>query len=444
MGFGAAVLSLGAASVFSMFALAARNESSKLVAHAAESQLVLEEVESALLVGSTALDAYLASGEPRHRKLYLRASIKLEPALARLERLAATDPQEKAECDRLLPRLEVFRAESAKVLALADAGDMSAARRLREHGDGARAAKQAKESVDELETHEEREVALRQAAWTREIRASNAVFAVAMSVLFVLIALAARVVRDEIRLRERKEDERARALEVQRRFMAVVSHDLRNPLTGVLASGWALARANLPADAAVLVRRIISSGRRMERLIRDLLDWSRVHAGAPVPLTVCDADVYDVCRRISEELSERQNGRIRLERDGDTHALFDPDRMEQVVANLVGNALKYSPAEATVRVRAVGLDAEVRLEVLDEGPGIPPETRKTLFEPFHRGSGDAKDGSSLGLGLFIVRTLTEAQGGRIEVHSEAGQGTAFVVRVPRATPRASAAPSPTH
>ncbi len=440
LGFGAAVLSLVVAGVFAVFALKARTEANALVAHGAENELVLEEVESALLVAGAALDAYVATGEPRHRELFLRASAKLAPALAHFGQLAANEAEDEQEFRRhVLPQLEIFEDESAKVLALADAGDVAAARRLRQNGVGARGVWEAKGAIDRLESEEEREVAHRQAAWASEIHVSNVVFALAMTTLFVLIALAARVVRDEIRRRERKEDELASALVLQRRFMAVVSHDLRNPLTGVLASGWALARADLPPDAAALVRRVTSAGRRMERLIRDLLDWSRVHAGAPVPLTVCDADVYDVCRRISEELSERQVGRVRLERDGDTHALFDPDRMEQVVANLVGNALKYSPGHATVRVRAVGLDSEVRLEVVDEGPGIPPETRKNLFEPFSSGNGSAKDGSSLGLGLFIVRTLTEAQGGHIEVHSEAGRGTAFVVRMPRSARRSMAA-----
>jgi signal transduction histidine kinase len=146
---------------------------------------------------------------------------------------------------------------------------------------------------------------------------------------------------------------------------------------------------------------------------------------------VCDGDVADVCHRVAEELSDSQVARIRIEREGDSSAVFDPDRLEQVVANLVSNALKYAPADTPVHVRVVGGEAEVRVEVRDEGPGLPPEVEAGLFEPFRRGPGAAKGDGSLGLGLFIVRTLADAQGAKVEVDSAPGRGTAFTVRIPR-------------
>jgi signal transduction histidine kinase len=260
------------------------------------------------------------------------------------------------------------------------------------------------------------------------------VFVVAHAALLVLILLAARRVREEIRAREENEAAHERALALQRRLMAILSHDLRNPLSGVLVAGWSLSRAELPREQAVLARRIVVAGRRMERLIRDLLDWSRVHGGAGIPVSPCEADLHDVCRRIADEHADRQGERIHLERAGDTRAIFDPDRMEQIVANLLGNALKYAPPETAIRVRAVGDEDEIRLEVRDEGPGLPPEVRAELFAPFKRGRG-AVDETSLGLGLFIVRTLAEAQGAAVEVESAPGRGTAFVVKLPRAGAR---------
>ncbi len=432
MGFGAAIVSLAVAGLFAMQALAARTFESALYAHASEDQLALEEVESALLISHTALDAYLGMREASHRERHLRAVGKLESALAGLSRVVALDPTGQEDVARLMPELEKVRGEQDRVIELADAGLISEARALRARGEGTAAAGRAKDIIDQLETHAEIEVGTRRAAAERNATASKNIFLGAIGVLLVLVALAARLVRDEIRARERNEHERAEALEVQRRLMAVVSHDLRNPLTGILAAGWALSRAELPGDASQLARRIVTAGRRMERLIRDVLDWSRLHAGAGVPLTFCDADAWDVCRRIAEELSEQQGGRVELRHEGDTHAVFDPDRMEQVVGNLVMNALKYSPPDKRVQVRVAGEEAAVRIDVRDEGPGIPEGAREDLFEPFTTSrNGDSKDESRVGLGLFIVRTLTEAQGGRIAVESEPGRGTTFSVRIPR-------------
>jgi len=96
----------------------------------------------------------------------------------------------------------------------------------------------------------------------------------------------------------------------------------------------------------------------------------------------------------------------------------------------VSNALKYAPGETPVRIRVTGEDGEVVIEVHDEGPGLPAEVRAQLFEPFRRGRAAGADGG-LGLGLFIVRTLADAQGARVEVESGAGRGTTFRVGVPR-------------
>jgi signal transduction histidine kinase len=179
----------------------------------------------------------------------------------------------------------------------------------------------------------------------------------------------------------------------------------------------------------------------MERLVRDLLDWSRTQRGAPDPIRTRDADLHAVCERIADEFRERDADRIRVERNGDPRASFDPDRMEQVVGNLLANALRYAPRGTPVVVRAVGTPSEVRLEVHDEGPGIPPEAQAQLFEPFRRGGTD--DAAGIGLGLFIVRAVAEAHGGNVDVSSAPGR-TSFVVRLPReaSIPRAHAAPPP--
>jgi signal transduction histidine kinase len=432
LGFAAALVALVAAGSFSSAALSAQGASSRLVSEAAQTALAIEEVESALLVAHTALDAYLGARDPAHRQRHQRATAKLAPTVGELARLAGRfAAAERDVVERIAPEVATLRAEHDEVLARADGGDLAGARALRGELRGTEALERAMVSLDLLELHVGRLADERQGAWARSVRSSNAVFLLAHAALLVLILLAARRVREEIRAREENEAAHERALAVQRRLMAIVSHDLRNPLTGVLAAGWSLSRAELPREQAVLARRIMVAGRRMERLIRDLLDWSRFQGGAGIPVTVCEADLHDVCRRIADEHADRQAARIQLTRAGDTRAIFDPDRMEQVVANLLGNALKYAPPETAVHVRAVGEEDEVRLEVRDEGPGLPPEVRSELFAPFNRGRG-AVDETSLGLGLFIVRTLAEAQGATVEVESAPGRGTSFVVKLRRA------------
>lgn len=428
-GFGAALLSLAVAAGASYAALTALAAASLLVRHTAEAQLAVEQIESALLVSRTALEAYVAEGERRHHARLLRAFSKVQPAVGSLQRISEQHPDEKPRIARLAADVDIVRSEHAQVLALVDGGDLQAARALAVRGLGREALERATRALEEIEKDEARAHQGREAAWSRSVLVSNVVFVAAVCVLLVLILLAARLVRDEIRGREAEAAARERTLVMQRRLMAVVSHDLRNPLTGILTAGWALARGDVSPEAVPMARRIVAAGRRMERLIRDLLDWSRMHGGAPIPIQVREADLHEVCRRMADELRDREGDRIRVVREGDTRAVFDPDRMEQVVGNLLSNALRHGPPGTPVRVRAVGTPHEVRLEVQDEGPGIPQEAHAEIFEPFRQGPGS--HGSGVGLGLFIVRALVEAHGGGIDLDSAPGK-TTFVVRLPRA------------
>jgi signal transduction histidine kinase len=432
-GFGAALLSLAVAAGASYVALGAREAASRLVRHTAAAQLAVEELESALLVSHVALEAYVAGRDERHRAQLHRASAKIAPAVETLQRISEQQHvEERPRVARLAGQVARVRSEHLRTLALVEANappgralDPAARESL---AGAAEALAIARETLDELEEAETGAHLGREAAWSRSVLLSNAVFLTAATALLLLVLLAARLVRDEIRGREAEGAARERALLVQRRLMAVVSHDLRNPLTGILAAGGALTRGNVAPEAVPLARRIVSAGRRMERLIRDLLDWSRIHGGVPVPIQPREADLGEVARRIADELGERDATRVRVEHDGDTRAVLDPDRIEQVVANLLSNALQHAPAGTVVRVRTAGGPREVRVEVENGGPGIPPELQAEVFQPFRRGPGT--DGPGVGLGLFIVRSLVEAHGGTVELDSAPGR-TTFVVRLPR-------------
>lgn len=433
LGFGAALVSLAAAAGASYAALRARTAASLLVRHTAEAQLAIEEIESALLASHVALEASAATGDPRYRELFLRASSEMQPALENLQRISERHPEEKPRIERLAADAAMVRSEQTQMLALIDSGDLPAARALGSRSIGWEALQRATTTLDQIKGDEVRGHEGREEAWRRNVAVSNAVFAAAVCILVVLILVAARLVRDDLRRREADRVERERALVVQQRLMAVVSHDLRNPLSGILTGGWALSRLELPPQGLLMVRRIVAAGQRMERLIRDLLDWSRLQGGGHIPICTREADLYEVCQRIADEF-DRDGSRLRVEREGDTRGSFDPDRVEQVVGNLLSNAIRYATPGTPVLVRAVGTPNELRLEVHDEGPGIPPEVQAQIFEPFHQGPSGHSAG--VGLGLFIVRSVAEAHGGRVHLESVPGK-TTFVVRLPRASGTAS-------
>ncbi|HYG69193.1 MAG TPA: HAMP domain-containing sensor histidine kinase, partial [Anaeromyxobacteraceae bacterium] len=216
---------------------------------------------------------------------------------------------------------------------------------------------------------------------------------------------------------------------LQQRLMAMVGHDLRTPLSGITWNAALLVRSGLPHAEADLVRRISASAKRMERLIRDVLDYGRVHAGAGIPIAPEPGDLAVICREVVEQSHDAAHP-VSLAANGETTGTWDADRVEQVVANLVANAVKYGPAGRPVSVRLHGEPDAVRIEVHDEGGGIPPTVRSRLFEPWRCGDGVEGKGS-VGLGLFIVRTLAEAHGGTVSVDSDAERGTTFTVRLPR-------------
>jgi PAS domain S-box-containing protein len=220
------------------------------------------------------------------------------------------------------------------------------------------------------------------------------------------------------------------AQEFQRNVLGIVGHDLRNPLAAVITSATLLQRSRLTPDQARLGGRIVSGARRMERIASVLLDYARARAGQPMPLERRACHVAELARAVRDECEASHPGReIRVHGAGDGGAEWDPDRIAQVLANLVSNALDYSPPATSVEIAWDGGADVVRIDVANAGDPIPADVQPVLFEPFRRARPAGRDG--LGLGLFIARAIVEAHGGRISVRSEAGSGTVFTVMLPR-------------
>ncbi|HVV50281.1 MAG TPA: ATP-binding protein [Polyangia bacterium] len=224
------------------------------------------------------------------------------------------------------------------------------------------------------------------------------------------------------------------ALGDRERLISIAAHELRNPLCSVRFCLQALERGGgaLAPPGAKLIEIVARGERKIARLIDDLLDLGRIRAGR-MEMELSSFDLCDVIRDVGA-LMEAQTARLRapltLELDGPVVGRWDRLRLDQVVSNLLANAVKYGQGRpVTVRAgvdrqRAVGWVA-----VIDQGVGIAPELQAAIFEPFRRATSIGR-GEGLGLGLFIVRGIVEQLGGAVRVESRPGAGSTFVVELP--------------
>lgn len=216
-----------------------------------------------------------------------------------------------------------------------------------------------------------------------------------------------------------------RSDELKTVLLRSISHDLRTPLTSIIAGGTALGSETLTQkERAELSEGIVGEGTRLSRLVENLLDLSRLEAGKAEPHRgpVDLAEVLDAARR-----GQGKGESIRLAIDADLPMVeVDAAQLERAFANLLENAVRYGGGRPVlVRSRLVGGNIVVR--VVDQGPGIPEGEWRRIFEPFQHG--DAANVGS-GLGLAIAKGFIEASGGEIAVESLPGQGTSFVVTLP--------------
>lgn len=217
-------------------------------------------------------------------------------------------------------------------------------------------------------------------------------------------------------------------------MMSMLAHEFRTPLTAIIAAGELLADDLEAIDGGPPeALQILEAGAsQMQRLIDDLLQVTRLEAGA-LTLHPCDVMLNEVvasARRIVQAAAEGKGMTVVATVPPGLSVHGDPERLVQIIANLLGNAVKYSPSGATVWIAAVQEPFLVRVEVKDEGAGIPADEQVRLFTKFIRGSNIAQTTPGTGLGLVIVRRLVEAQGGTISVESAEGRGTRFAFTVP--------------
>jgi signal transduction histidine kinase len=250
--------------------------------------------------------------------------------------------------------------------------------------------------------------------------------------LALVCALSIQVAR--LRASERQRTREAEAAREQlRQFVGLVAHDLRGPLTVVLGYLQLLERQLTTAGNEQTRKPLDEMDLALHHVIRlvgDLLDIARFELGHFV-IQPAPGDLADLVREVvdGQRLTDNRHQYI-VDTPAQAPGRWDRDRLQQILANLISNAAKFSPPTTDVQVQVRSDNGFVILSVTDQGPGIAPEAIGHLFQPFTRLSRE-RDATGTGLGLYITKSIVEAHGGRIWVESVVGRGTTFFVRLPR-------------
>jgi len=223
-------------------------------------------------------------------------------------------------------------------------------------------------------------------------------------------------------------------------FLAILSHDLRNPLNSIAMSATLLPQVSkLDAESTEFATNISTSASVMARMISDLLDYTRTRLGAGLPVARAPMDLGVVCQEVIAEFqSAHPDVKLQFDSAGNLTGEWDAARLRQVVSNLLGNAIQHGDRTLPIGLTLKGEDAGVKIAIRNQGSPIPQGELLKIFDPLVRGarSSTAKQNrpGSIGLGLYIARELVTAHGGRIGVTSSAEAGTVFTIHIPYHSP----------
>jgi signal transduction histidine kinase len=395
----------------------------------------IEELATDVSASQLALAEFLAGGDQRLLAPYEKARRSVPELLARLRELTLHRPIARRQVELLEPVLiAALDREAREIEARRSGASLDELSPLLAEGKGLLDRSTA--LLDDLKEDTAIRLDEEQRGLSDSMRSAAVVVVVGDVVLLALIVAAAV-------LSMRDAADKARAVQFQRRVLGMVGHDLRNPLSVVTLSADQLARSGAFSDRSRAgLTRIVAAANRMDRLIRDLLDCSRLELGITLSLEIREGDAHKSCLRIVEDFRTIHPSReIQYERGDIADVEWDPDRIEQVLENLVGNALKYSPERTPVRLCWTRAADKIVIEVANGGAPIPSSLLPYVFEPFQRGqhreAANARNG--VGLGLYIVRHIVQQHGGAIAVFSSTEDGTRFTVTLPQREPTRPAA-----
>jgi sigma-B regulation protein RsbU (phosphoserine phosphatase) len=239
-------------------------------------------------------------------------------------------------------------------------------------------------------------------------------------------------------LNEAQEKLKAAYLKAQQRatfaeqMVAIVSHDLKNPLTAIKMATQMLSRSERPPREAMLLGHVAQSTDRAERMIADLLDLALVRVGRGLAVKRAPANLQQLVRHSVEELQVAFPAATWIHQaSGEAVVMLDADRIQQAIGNLASNAVAYGDTSLPITVGCHIEEEGVLLSVHNFGAPIPESASSALFEPMVRGASETGHLRSIGLGLFIVREIVAAHGGTVSLESTAETGTVFTLKLPR-------------
>lgn len=230
--------------------------------------------------------------------------------------------------------------------------------------------------------------------------------------------------------------ENTRRLEEERRlrerFVAILAHDLRGPLSNLTYGIDLLARNGAsPERRGELGLRLARQLLQMDRMIRDLLDVQRIQAGRRLPLRLARCELCGIAREVAEELNGGNEGPVIVRAEGRVEGIWGAEALHRALWNLASNAIKYGASGMPIEITCGRGEAGAWVSVHNLGPPIPLEDQRLLFEPFRRTElSESGHERGWGLGLALVRGTAQAHGGTVEVESLAGKGTTFILRLP--------------
>lgn len=222
----------------------------------------------------------------------------------------------------------------------------------------------------------------------------------------------------------------------QNLFLAIVGHDLRNPLaTAMLASSYII-QTGIDGPITTAANRIQSAGKRMNGLVNDLIDYTRTNLGVTLPIVLKKSNMSSLCAdTLAEHVMAHPEIEFQLTVESDAHGEWDDNRIAQALSNLLGNAVQYGKKGPPIVLQLTKTDDCVYISLKNHGPVIPGGRITSLFEPLVRYSDPAAEvqtqNRNLGIGLYIAREIISAHGGKIKVSSNDLDGTEFAIELPR-------------
>jgi signal transduction histidine kinase/CheY-like chemotaxis protein len=405
----------------------ARQDSNTIVA--------LNDVLADVLSAETGQRGLMMTGDRKYLGPYRRGVEHIDADLTRVDQLTSQEPDQQARLRVLRSAVSSKLAELDQTIRTHDAIGQSAAMAIVASGRGRDDMGNVRRAIDAMRTVEEREREVSRvnadnssARVLKGVVIGTCLAAVLLLLTFVQFGIASRASQ-----RAREESESANRMKDQ--FIATVSHELRTPLTAIL--GWAAILRDDQVDPQTLEEGLATiqlSASVQKKLIEDLLDVSRIQTGK-LRLSMRTLDLTDVIRGAIESMrpaADAKSLRITTAIEAGIRISGDPDRLRQIIWNLMTNAVKFTPKSGEIAINVTRADSHVVIEVRDTGDGIDLTFLPHVFQPFRQSdSSRARVHKGLGLGLSIVKYLVGAHGGSVSVWSAGnGMGTTFRVSLP--------------